>query len=348
MATLEDEYVKKFGKTYHRIGHNIVGNSNGSKDEKEVYRLNVANHLPDNTIYNKYEPGYGNGNFWTKHIVKTFTPSSEEEFVAQEAAKEAVKAAKADKSLLRPQKPHRSSRMATLEDEYIKKFGEISHRTSHNIVGNSNGSKDEKEVYRLNVANRLRGDTIRNKYEPGYMAGGFPYYSESDLNNHFTPSSEEAYARQEAAKEAEKAAREAVKAANAEREKFRPQYDREFFQWKPKNNSEAAKRAARRRGWMPFEEWYDKKKNKKPMYSKAEEQAAMVVLLQAEAAKRQRSRVPTAPTTATAAPLPPPPQPQQQRRQRRLNFKPLGNKHTGNQPSGNQLDVNQPESCAIA
>ena len=85
MATLEDEYIVKSRKIYHRIGHNIVGNSNGSKDEKEVYRLNVTQKLPGNTIRNKYEPGYmgANGPFWTKHTVETFTPSSEEEFVAQ-------------------------------------------------------------------------------------------------------------------------------------------------------------------------------------------------------------------------------------------------------------------------
>ena len=244
--------------------------------------------------------------------------------------------------------------MATLEDEYIKSSvtGEISHRTSHNIVGNSNGSKDEKKVYRTNVSNGLRGDTIRNKYEPGNMVGGFPYYSESELNNHFTPSSEEAYARQEAAKEAEKA-------ANAEREKLRPQYEREFFQWKPKNNSEAAKIDARGRGWMPFEEWYAKKKNKETMYSKKVNQDQAIDFLQREAAERRaalrqeaaerraalrqeeaerRAALRQEAAERRAA----------ERRQPKLNFEPPDNKDTGNQPSGNQPDVNQPEWCAIA
>ena len=43
----------------------------------------------------------------------------------------------------------------------------------------SNGSKDEKEVYRLNVTQNLPGNTIRNKYEPGYMGGNGPFWTEN-------------------------------------------------------------------------------------------------------------------------------------------------------------------------
>tara|TARA_B100001059_G_scaffold209490_1_gene222452 strand:+ start:394 stop:1266 length:873 start_codon:yes stop_codon:yes gene_type:complete len=276
-------------------------------------------------------------------------------------------------------------KMATLDDEYIVKSRKIYHRIGHNIVGNSNGSKDEKEVYMLNVTQKLPGNTIRNKYEPGYMGANGPFWTKHTVET-FTPSSEEEFVAQKAGEDRKRAKMEAGKAANAEREKLRPQYEREFFQRKPKNNSEAVKRAARRRGWMPFEEWYDKKKNNKPMYSKAEERAAMVDFLQREAAERQRRRAAererrrAAELRQYSRALELSITDEQKRRQRwrdfsnkydtssgsdtedssddehshahvrqpKLNFEPPDNKDTGNQPSGNQPDVNQPEWCAIA
>lgn len=163
--------------------------------------------------------------------------------------------------------------MATVNDEYIKSnmSGRLYKCERHNIVGKKNGDADEKEVYRRNELNNHPGSTIRNKYtcpdcKPAYS-------TEEQLKKFFTTSSKEAYDEQaRRAKEKNKAA--------AEKAKLRRVYDKEFEYLSPKYLGNETK--ARRAGWMPFEEWFAKKKAGKPMYSQSELDARAVDALNRE------------------------------------------------------------------
>ena len=163
--------------------------------------------------------------------------------------------------------------MATVNDEYIKSnmSGTLYKCERHNIVGKKNGDADEKEVYRRNEVNNHPGSTIRNKYtcpdcKPAYS-------TEEQLKKFYTTSSKEAYDEQaRRAKEKNKAAAEKNKAA-AEKAKLRLEYDKKFWSLERFGGN---KFRARRAGWMPFEEWFAKKKAGKPMYSKSELNSAVV------------------------------------------------------------------------
>lgn len=145
--------------------------------------------------------------------------------------------------------------MATIDDEYIKSnmLGNLYKCERHNIVGQKNGDADEKNVYRINKLNNEIG-SIRNKYTcPNCMPD---YYTEKELKESFTTSSKEAY--------------DTEHAAASEKAKLRPQYDKEFGGQYSLKNFGGNEALARRRGWMPFEEWFAKKKAGKPMYSRSE------------------------------------------------------------------------------
>jgi len=161
--------------------------------------------------------------------------------------------------------------MATVNDEYIKSnmSGKLYKCERHNIVGKKNGDADEKEVYRRNEVNNHPDSTIRNKYTcPDCNRPD--YNTKEQLKKFFTTSSKEAYDEQaRRAKEKNKAAAEKAKDA-AEKAKLRLEYDKEFEYWSRIVESGGNKTKARRAGWMPFEEWFAKKKAGKPMYSQSE------------------------------------------------------------------------------
>ena len=162
--------------------------------------------------------------------------------------------------------------MATLKDEYIKSNwnGNLWKCERHNIVGRKNGDDDEKEVYRRNELNGLSGPKIRNKYTPA-LGGTDRFMTEEHLQK-FTTSSKEAY------DDAKRGPEEKNKDA-AEKAKLRLVYDEKFKNWSLKRFG-GNKARARRAGWMPFEEWFAKKKAGKPTYSKSELDGALVDVLQ--------------------------------------------------------------------
>ena len=81
-------YINSFTGTAMKCErHGIVGKKDGDVDEREVYRLNILNMLPGNTIWNKYHNPmnhqYNKGILYiTNDQVKTKTPSSEKEVQA--------------------------------------------------------------------------------------------------------------------------------------------------------------------------------------------------------------------------------------------------------------------------
>jgi hypothetical protein len=236
--------------------------------------------------------------------------------------------------------------MATVNDEYIKSnmSGTLYKCERHNIVGKKNGDADEKEVYRLNEMNGHPG-TIRNKYTcPGCNR---PIYNTKErLKNFFTTSSKEAYDGQaRRAEEKNKANAEKAKDA-AEKAKLRPVYKNQFERYSPKIMGSVA--AARRAGWMPFEEWFAKKKAGKPLYSQSELTAAVVDALQREnhrSSVRQddKKEAVTPPRGAGAAAAAPQkqhqrPKPAGKKKPRRLslNWEPSDQKKAEDPPPQNQ------------
>lgn len=163
--------------------------------------------------------------------------------------------------------------MATVNDEYIKSnaSGKIYKCERHNIVGKKNGDADEKEVYRRNELNGHPGSTIRNKYTcPDCNRSD--YSTKEQLKKFFTTSSKEAY--DFTKQRAEEKAKDA-----AEKAKLRLEYDKEFKYWSLERFG-GNKTKARSAGWIPFEEWFAKKKAGKAVYSKSELNSAVVDHLQ--------------------------------------------------------------------
>lgn len=170
--------------------------------------------------------------------------------------------------------------MATVNDEYIKSnyHGKIYKCERRNIVGKKDGDADEKEVYRLDELNVHHGSTIRNKYTcPDCNRPD--YNTKEQLKRFFTTSSKEAY---------DFTKQRAEEKANdlAEKAKLRLEYDNKFQYWSPEERFGGNESAARRAGWMPFEEWFAKKKAGKTLYSQSERDAAA-----ANAMKNDRSSI---------------------------------------------------------
>ncbi len=251
--------------------------------------------------------------------------------------------------------------MAAVIDEYIKAnmSGTIYKCERHNIVGKKDGDADEQEVYKRNELNGYLGSTIREKYTcPGCNRPD--YNTKEQLKKFFTTSSKEAY------DEAEEKAKYAAKKAKDEAEekaKLRPEYDNEFKYWSPEERFGGNESEARRAGWMPFEEWFAKKKAGKPLYSKHEQRTLIVDALQRENHRRHRENhrssvrqhvkkeAVTPPRGAGAAAAAPQKQPQRpktagKKKPLRLNFEPSDQKKAP--PPQNPPPQNQQEWCVIA
>ena len=159
----------------------------------------------------------------------------------------------------------------------------------HGIVGKKDGDVDQQEVYRLNIMNGDPGDTIWNRYHNprSQYKKGINYLTNDRVKTQ-TPSTEKAYNEQFAAD----APQRTIVPDSPEKAELRSQYDGEYEHYSPKafGGNEAL---ARRRGWMSFDEWFEKIMKGTPLYSERERFNAMNGYLVHEEQKRQQDTAKT-------------------------------------------------------